>query len=223
MAEQDAKVLSYGDVLLRARDLELLSPPNWLNDSIISFYFEYLQNECIADPEFVCLGPSISFWLANSFDQADFRQTLAQLELATKDVILLAINNNQELETYGGGTHWSLLVCFRGEEFPEAKFLHFDSANGSNNEYAQHLTNLLSEGLLGKRLDMIQESSPQQVNGWDCGVYVLGVAKCLCNWYTKSRDQNLSLLIKESVTSESIAKLRQETKDLILQLAQRKT
>lgn len=215
----DAKVLSYGDVFLRVGDVNLLEPPHWLNDNLISFYFEYLQKECIGEANFMYLGPSVSFWLANSVNQAEFNQTLAQLKLDRKEVILLAINDNQELDLYGGGTHWSLLAFFKGDDTTEGKFVHYDSAGGSNNRYAQHLTDLLSKGLLGKHVEVIVQPSPQQVNGWDCGVYVLGVAKCLCEWYMGSKGRNVSELIESSVTPEKITKLRKEIKGLILQMA----
>jgi hypothetical protein len=39
----DATVVSLGDALVRESDLNLLSGPYWLNDRIISFFFEYLH------------------------------------------------------------------------------------------------------------------------------------------------------------------------------------
>ena len=36
-------VLSYFDSLLRQSDLALLEKPNWLNDQIIAFAFQYYQ------------------------------------------------------------------------------------------------------------------------------------------------------------------------------------
>lgn len=38
-------MLSYNDVLLRRADVELLTGPRWLNDQVISFYFEYITQE----------------------------------------------------------------------------------------------------------------------------------------------------------------------------------
>ena len=36
-------ILSYFDSLLRQSDLGLLEKPNWLNDKIIAFAFQYYQ------------------------------------------------------------------------------------------------------------------------------------------------------------------------------------
>lgn len=38
-------VLSYHDVSLRQSDLDLLPPPNWFNDQLIAFWFEYLAQD----------------------------------------------------------------------------------------------------------------------------------------------------------------------------------
>ena len=38
----DRKLLEYADIVLRARDVSTLTGSAWLNDQILSFYFEYL-------------------------------------------------------------------------------------------------------------------------------------------------------------------------------------
>ena len=39
----DPVILSYFDSLLRQSDIALLEKPNWLNDKIIGFAFQYYQ------------------------------------------------------------------------------------------------------------------------------------------------------------------------------------
>ena len=39
----DPVVLSYHDSILRQSDLVVLEPPNWLNDNMIAFAFQYFQ------------------------------------------------------------------------------------------------------------------------------------------------------------------------------------
>jgi len=67
MLDSDKKVLSYNDVLLRRADVELLTGPRWLNDQVISFYFEYITQERLqgGHQSVVFVPPSISFLLAN--------------------------------------------------------------------------------------------------------------------------------------------------------------
>jgi len=43
MPTSDPIVLSFFDTLVRVSDVDLLKGQHWLNDSLIGFYFEYLQ------------------------------------------------------------------------------------------------------------------------------------------------------------------------------------
>ena len=43
----DPVILSYHDSLLRQSDLSLIEKPNWLNDTIISFVFQYFEKEIL--------------------------------------------------------------------------------------------------------------------------------------------------------------------------------
>lgn len=52
-------VVTLGDASLTTADLSLLVPPNWLNDQIISFWFEYLRIKVANE------NPAISFVLPN--------------------------------------------------------------------------------------------------------------------------------------------------------------
>lgn len=40
MSEGDAVVVTFGDTTLYASDVALLEPGQWLNDSLIAFWFE---------------------------------------------------------------------------------------------------------------------------------------------------------------------------------------
>jgi hypothetical protein len=66
----DDKLLSYGDCLLRVRDVALLTGPHWLNDAVMSFFFEYLRSEGAQPDEphadrVVLVDASLSFLVAN--------------------------------------------------------------------------------------------------------------------------------------------------------------
>ena len=117
----DSIVISYHDSVLRQSDLALLSAPNWLNDQIISFFYEYLSNEEINDPRIGYVDPSLVQLVKLCAEPFEADAMLQSLNLSAKDIILIPIND----EEFGkaGGTHWSLLVWFRQEE----KFVHFNS------------------------------------------------------------------------------------------------
>lgn len=89
----DGTVLSLGDALIRESDLNLLTGPFWLNDRIISFYFEYLHLHKFDSANGVCfISPEVSQFLklANFVEIPIF---LEPLKLELKDVVLLAVNN----------------------------------------------------------------------------------------------------------------------------------
>lgn len=41
--------LTYGNVTLYPEDLSLVDPPNWMNDSLMTFYVTYLKRELYSD------------------------------------------------------------------------------------------------------------------------------------------------------------------------------
>ena len=50
-------VLSYHDTIIYSDDLKILkSETEWLNDRIISFYFEYLGREIYDDQKILFIG-----------------------------------------------------------------------------------------------------------------------------------------------------------------------
>ncbi len=63
MIPSQAKVLSYGDVVLRKADVATLADRCWINDQIIAFYFELLGNE---QQVFKLLAGATTFLLLNT-------------------------------------------------------------------------------------------------------------------------------------------------------------
>ena len=61
-----ARVLDYHDILLREQDLVSLKGHHWLNDQVISFYFEYLAREQYIGQGIGFVGGSVAFFLANA-------------------------------------------------------------------------------------------------------------------------------------------------------------
>ncbi|CAI7932555.1 unnamed protein product, partial [Closterium sp. NIES-54] len=179
----DAKVLSFGDVLLRECDVATLEPSQWLNDKIIEFYFEYLSRTLLgaSDPSasaagagaaagtasssaggesssngagggagaaaggegnnsaVLLVGPSVSFWLNICPSDDDVTETMAPLGVENKELIALAVNDNNDPTLAEAGSHWSLLLFIRSRRL----FLHFDSAGSHNLEAAKGLAEKL--------------------------------------------------------------------------------
>eukprot|EP00877_Chromochloris_zofingiensis_P004981 jgi/Chrzof1/14484/Cz09g04150.t1 len=108
MSDGDTKLLSFGDVLLRKSDVELLRTPNWLNDQIIAFHFEYLSREKYADMQQVVsfMSGATTFLLLNAGSVEETRMIFQPLQLSNKQLVFFAINDNPDVEQAAGGSHW---------------------------------------------------------------------------------------------------------------------
>ncbi|XP_078440709.1 cysteine proteinases superfamily protein isoform X2 [Wolffia australiana] len=73
------KVLSFGDVVLRNSDLEILRGPHYINDRIIEFCFADISINLSDD--IVLVPPSISFWIANCAGHDSLEDAINPLEL----------------------------------------------------------------------------------------------------------------------------------------------
>lgn len=162
-------VLSYHESLLRESDVELLKGPRWLNDALISFYFEYLGYEKFKNnPLILFISPEVTQCIKVT-PTTELEIFLDPLKAGEKNFIFFALNDNVRTDC-SGGTHWSLLVFSR----PECMFFHFDSHSGSNFNQARELgTKLLRFFGLSSQGSVIEANSLQQTNGYDCGVHVI--------------------------------------------------
>ncbi|XP_024527599.1 NEDD8-specific protease 1-like [Selaginella moellendorffii] len=210
------RVLSYGDVLLRRCDVELLRPPNFINDHIIDFFFSYLSSSGSSDV--LLVSPSTSFWITNCADARDLAPALAALNLRDRQMLLLPINNSADVEyrsSHGNlerGSHWSLLIFHR----PSNSCLHFDSLDGANDRYARSLHARVSELVgSGSKPRFVSAATPQQENGHDCGAYVMAIAAAVKKGFESDVECDVEEIVKREVSSESARRLRASTLDLI--------
>uniref|UniRef100_A0A8C5QTZ7 SUMO peptidase family member, NEDD8 specific n=1 Tax=Leptobrachium leishanense TaxID=445787 RepID=A0A8C5QTZ7_9ANUR len=166
-------VLSYGDCLLRCSDVCLLDAPHWLNDNVIGFIFEFLASTLpqALTQRIAFLSPEVSQFIKCCEREAP--EFLKPLDLPSKDLILLPVNDNAGSEA--GGTHWSLLAYVRQFQ----SYLHYDSAPGTNKPHARLMARSLSALLRGNPAYR-EENAPAQHNSYDCGMYVVCVAEALC-------------------------------------------
>jgi len=66
MRKTDTPIATCGNITLYKQDLELLDAPNWINDRIIAFYAEYLNEQSAKNRDkqtVFCVDPSLVFWL----------------------------------------------------------------------------------------------------------------------------------------------------------------
>lgn len=176
MSETSDVVLSYKDCLLRVSDVDLLRGPHWLNDIIIGFYFEYLEDNLSTSQrqDSLLISPELTQILKFT-SRREYGIFLEPLDALSKSFIFFPLNNCKTPNS-AGGSHWSLLVFSK----PEKMFFHFDSSNGSNGFTAWQLANNLASYLLKKpKADCEDVDCPSQQNSYDCGLYVLCFADIL--------------------------------------------
>ncbi|XP_068497180.1 probable ubiquitin-like-specific protease 2A isoform X2 [Phaseolus vulgaris] len=189
-------------VSISKRDLELLQPQTFINDTIIDFYIKYLKNKLPTDEQ-------DHFHFFNSFffrkladldkdpssacdGRAAFqrvRKWTRKVNLFEKDYILIPINYS---------LHWSLIVichpgevtCCQDEEINESSkvpcILHMDSLKGSHKGLKNVFQSYLCEEWKERHSNVVDDVSskflqmrfislelPQQENLYDCGLFLL--------------------------------------------------
>ncbi|GAV84121.1 LOW QUALITY PROTEIN: hypothetical protein CFOL_v3_27565, partial [Cephalotus follicularis] len=171
-------VLKYLHVTLRESELDILKGPRYLNDNIIDFCFTYLSS-CWQSDDILLISPSISFWIAHCQESTDSLKGVLQSDLNVRDKqqIVFSVNDNGDLSRTDGDTHWSLIVYYKKTNM----FVHHDS------EYAikfyHKIKGFFGSGgfLMGKILK--RGPTPQQSNHYDCGLYVIAIARVIYQWY----------------------------------------
>lgn len=176
---RDRVVLSFHESLLRESDVDILRGPRWLNDVLISFYFEYLEAVQFKKSDHLVLfvSPEVTQCIKVSSPQ-EISIFLEPLRASSKEFVLFALNDNVRTDS-SGGSHWSLLAFSR----PERAFFHFDSHTGSNAGQARQLAGkLLRHFGLPAEGRAVEMDCLQQSNGYDCGVHVLCNAEHVANF-----------------------------------------
>ncbi|KAI5448372.1 hypothetical protein KIW84_015697 [Lathyrus oleraceus] len=189
-------------VSISKRDVALLQPETFLNDTIIDFYIKYLKNKLSTDEQ-------KRFHFFNSFffrkladldkdpssasdGRAAFqrvRKWTRKVNLFEKDYIVIPVNYS---------LHWSLIVichpgevpCFRDEEIKESSkvpcILHMDSLKGHHKGLKNVIQSYLCEEWKERHPNMVDDISskflqlrfislelPQQGDLYDCGLFLL--------------------------------------------------
>ncbi|EAL67999.1 sentrin-specific protease 8 [Dictyostelium discoideum AX4] len=194
----DPLIVSYNDSAIYQSDINILKSNQWLNDSIISFYLEWLKdggedNKNKIPNQVLLLSPSVVFCCSFVESEQEIQLMFEQpLSLKTKEVIFFPLTNNRDPNVIGGGTHWSLLIFIKSLN----KFIYYDSINSFNSSDAIFIISkfkfLLSSPPPKTNLKefLINQKTPQQQNGYDCGLYVLSIIEELLKLIIKENENN---------------------------------
>ena len=103
-------------------------------------------------------------------------------QLAAADVVLIPVNDNQNAEQADGGGHWSLLVFHRGgDAAPRLITMTRATTPICRTPGASWQCSVAPLAYRAtEKLSWIKMNTPQQANGYDCGVYCLAIAEMVC-------------------------------------------
>lgn len=129
------------------------------------------------------MNPSAA-WMVSMIDNPEeLEMCLDQLSLSQRDLLFIPVNDAQDPELVGGGSHWSLLMFHRASN----AFFYMDSIVSSSNNrsfalsYARNLHPTLHvENTTG--YSFVDVKSSTQSNGYDCGLYLISNAEVAYNW-----------------------------------------
>ncbi|VVC31391.1 Hypothetical protein CINCED_3A008314 [Cinara cedri] len=178
--EKDPVVLSYENFLLHQSDISLLIDDQWLNDSVIGFYMEYLNNDVFKNSSKVYF---ISPEIVQCIKECNVDDIAVFLDPLVKDksysYIFFPLNDQEQLQSVGG-THWSLVVYGTKHR----RLFHMDSIWDSNEKQARKLA-LKLKFYFKDIIDIITPlPTRQQQNSYDCGIHLMcnaeNVARYVC-------------------------------------------
>ena len=178
----DKIVVRHGGISLYESDLDTLRGPWWLTDAVIEFTFAKLSSS-ITNIEDVLLLPYSITGVMNA-SSTNVAQLENNLRLRSRSLVLMVVTDSKDPSIADSGSHWSLLVL----DNTRNRFVHHDSMGFANLEAAEHLANMIREGLPDVQdAQFINAATPQQRNCHDCGIYVMAVAEVICRWWSRNR------------------------------------
>ena len=178
----DEVILSTKNCSVTKEDISTLSPYTYLNDLIISFYYEIIQDK-YPSKDITLLDPAVSMSIIlNSNDNEDDLEDLMQciflpLELDKKKFIFAPINDNTKIQYTCSGSHWTLNVI----DVDNSLIYYLDSTKG--NVSNAHTFHKRIEKLFNKKFEFIFGLKKQyQSNSYDCGMFLLGFTELLVKY-----------------------------------------
>lgn len=175
--------------------------PHWVDDNVIRRYYEMLNNFILQNTELICINPTISQAIKML---VDYEFVLDSLNITNAKYLFLPVNDSQDLaeiknsnshseQIYGGGSHWSLLVY----EKMTKKFFYYDSLGGYNinsaKVIAKKMFNYLEKEDITETDIIIVNSSPQQNNNYDCGIFTIALTEIIISYVIQSLEVLCSL------------------------------
>ncbi|XP_073045609.1 probable ubiquitin-like-specific protease 2B isoform X2 [Primulina eburnea] len=192
-------------VCISKKDVDLLQPMTFINDTVIDFYIKYLLNRMSVEQHRFHAFNAFFFRKLADLDQDPsrardgkkafqrVRKWTRNVNLFEKDYLLIPVNFS---------SHWSLIVICHPGKVANCKendmddssempcILHMDSLQGSHRGFEKLIQNYLLEewkerhnepetnvSVKFSKLPFVALQLPQQENFFDCGLFLLHYAE----------------------------------------------
>ena len=224
--ENDPILITYKSCSIKQSDIDCLSDYQYLNDLIISFYYEIL-NEKYMSNDIVLLDPAVSMSIIFDKDLDDINNCIFEpLGMKNKKFIFVPINDNTKIEYKTSGSHWALNIIDVNNN--TIYYLDSMSSNISNAKISVRKF----QKLFGKKFNFVYAlEKTYQTNSSDCGMFILGFTETILK-YLKEKNFNSNALnnIKfddilqdsEKVKQNNMPSFRKEIKNIIYKLIKNK-
>ena len=198
MTEEEEIILSTQNCSIKQSDIDTLSPHTYVNDLIISFYYEIIQDK-YPSKLITLLDPAVSMSII--LDVSDDEENLMDLrnciflplELDKKKFIFAPINDNKKIQYTCSGTHWTLNVI----DVENKLIYYLDSTLGDVSN--AHTFHKKIEKLFGKKFKFIFGLEKHyQSNSYDCGMFLLGFSEILMK-YIVNNNMEIKLQKEQNV------------------------
>ena len=182
MSDEEEIILSTNNCSIKKSDIDTLSPHTYVNDLIISFYYEIIQDKYPTEL-ITLLDPAVSMSII--LDVSDGDNNLEDiknciflpLNMDKKKFIFAPINDNKKIQYTCSGTHWTLNVV----DVDNSKIYYLDSTNGDVSN--AHVFHKKIEKLFEKKFNFIFAlNKTYQTNSYDCGMFLIGFSELLMKY-----------------------------------------
>ena len=151
-------------ISLETEELECLEGPFWINDSVINSYINLMKSRTSQN-----VGSTNSFFFTKLKKdgpvEASVWEGIKGMPINRYDIFLIPICT---------GSHWFLILV----DFIHEELCVLDPLGAKHINEAMLINSFLAFQCI-KQLPIVQTEVPQQMNGFDCGAFLLQNAHCL--------------------------------------------
>ncbi len=170
-------VIEKFNIDMTRNKLHCLRRATWLNDEVINFYMNLLQERnttrCAATSGKLTSHYFNSFFLSkltegNKYTYSNVKRWTKKFDITQKEKIFIPVNLSN--------THWTMMIIFMQQK----KICYYDSMSGSGMRHMRHVLQWIKDDIQDKRKEVIDTNEwklidvanvPQQCNGYDCGMF----------------------------------------------------